>query len=456
MRRLVPLGALAAFLLPLNGVSGQMAAGARSVAMGGGGMVFATGVDAIEWNPANLGWAGGWNLSVYEFGVSAIGTGAEFNEILKIFGVDSDIPVFGSSDLSVEQIIANIPDSGLRLSGVSEGWATAFATKEADIPAPGSPLPSIGLTVGPIGIRARSRVLTDATMSRDLADLIGNGYVPENIQNYSVGNTAWRTTSFSEITVSYGTTLGSLLSVGVGGRYVMGHGMVTGRFFEPRLDYNAPLGAPQLEVDAVAVEAAKGTGYGLDVGLSLELPAGFRASASGTNIVQRMTWEEELVSHTATYTDIDFDSDVDFIELLDRFEAQPVTPTSVSLAVLEASNGLFEQSYFPQVFRAGLGWQACGTSLEAVGIKVSPRGRYATSWDERISLGIEQKIPILTLRAGWARGLDGIGALTGGVGLGLGPIMIEASGGKFNGEGEVSSWDGYYGTIALQIKGGGI
>jgi hypothetical protein len=447
MKRSALLGASVVFLLTSTGITAQLSPGARSVGMGGGGMVFATGVDAVEWNPANLGWAGGWNLSLAEVGVATLGSGAKFDEILAIFGAD----LLGSADLDVAQVVNALPATGIQLFAVSEGFATAKATSAADIPQPGSPLPSIGIAVGPIGIRARSRVLTDISISKEVADLIGVGFVDQNIQNYAVRNTGWRTTSLSEVTVSYGMTLGGLLSVGFGGRYVMGHGMVSGRFFEPDIDLNAST----LAVQTVAVEATDGTGYGLDVGLSFDLPGGFRAAASGTNVVQRMTWDDQLVSHSATYTDVDFDGDQDFVDLLDRFQEEPVDVNGASLAVYEASVGLFEGSYFPQVFRAGLGWQVGGTSLEAVGIKVSPRGRFTSAWDERMSLGIEQKLPLLTLRAGVARATDGLGALTGGVGLGLGPVKLEVSGGKFTGEDLTSSWDGYYGTVAFQLKGGG-
>jgi len=247
---------------------------------------------------------------------------------------------------------------------------------------------------------------------------------------------------------------GGLLSIGVGGRYVMGHNMVDGAFFEPRVE----IVDGTLELDVVAVEATSGTGYGLDVGMSLELPLGFRASASGTNVVQRMTWDDALVSHSATWgSDVagvdQFDED--FIDLLDTFQEEVIDPNAVSIQVYEILPNFFEESYFPQVFRAGVGWKSGGTSLEATGIKVSPRGRFTSAWDERISVGIEQKIPILTLRAGMARGQDGLGAMTGGFGLGLGPLKIDLSGGKFDGQSAVSTWDGYYGTISVQLKGGG-
>ena len=76
---------------------------------------------------------------------------------------------------------------------------------------------------------------------------------------------------------------------------------------------------------------------------------------------------------------------------------------------------------------------------------MSPRGRFTSAWDERISLGIEQKIPILELTA-----------LTGGAGLRLGPVHLEVSAGTFDADGAAVAKDGLYGTVALQIKGGGL
>ena len=457
MRRTTPLG-LVAILAFAQAATAQMSPGARSVAMGGGGMVFATGVDAVEWNPANLGWAGGWHVSPFELGVVGLGEGATVNEILSIFGAD----IGGAADLDVASVVNGLPADGITLSFVTEGFATAYATDQAEIPGPGSPLPSFGVAVGNVAVRVRSRVFTDMTLSRELADLIGNGFSEENLLNYAVGNTGWRSASVSEVTVSYGTNLGAL-SVGVGGRYVMGHAMVNGRFFEPDIDANCvgfspPPGCIPLSVTAVAVEATDGSGYGLDVGLSLDLPGGLRAAASGTNVVQRLTWNEDLVAHEAVYTDVDFDLNEDFIDLLDRFEGEPLDPNGVSLPVYLTAQELFEESYFPQVYRLGVGWQSGGTTLEAMGVKVSPRGRFANPWDERVSLGVEQQLPVLTLRAGYAMADQGIAAITGGIGLGAGPALLELSGGRFSGEDVTlgSPWEGYYLTAALQIKGGGL
>ena len=448
MRRAVTVLALGGLLVSTP-AEGQMAAGTRSVAMGGGGMVFATGVEAVEWNPANLAWSGGWNISLYELGAVGLGDGATIDEVRTILGDDQ-------TGLNVSSVIAGLPASGIHFAGVSEGFATAYGADLANIPQPGSPMPTVGIAVGSVAFRIRSRVFSDFVLSKPLADLVGNGFQEERLLDYAVGDTGWRTVSLTEYTVAYGTQLGGLLSIGVGGRYVKGHKLLDGRFFEPQINMTAQ----SFTMQSVAVESSGGSGYGLDVGLSLDLPGGLRASASGTNVVQKMTWNEGLTAHIATFSDEDFDEDInpdlDYEDFFNRFVGQPVDPTSVSQAVFIAGESLFEQSYFPQIYRGGLGWQAGGTTIEATGVLVSPRGRFSSPWDERVSFGIEQKIPVLTLRGGYGIAQEGLSTYSAGVALRLGPVHLEGSAGKFNGERDLGPWEGYYGSVGLQIKGGGL
>jgi hypothetical protein len=312
--------------------------------------------------------------------------------------------------------------------------------------------------------------MTETTLSKELLELMCDGFDPALIQDYRVGNTGFRTTSFSEITAGYGTTLGGRLALGVGVRYVMGHSLTQGRFFEPVLD----LTNESIEVTGVAIESTGGSGYGLDVGLALDLIAGLRLSVSGTNIVQKMTWDDELVAHEATYTGCvtssptcagdDFE-ELDFEELINRFEGEPISGgASVSLPVYQTAQELFRAAYFPTVFRAGAGWRSGGTSVELVGTSVSPRGRQRNEWDERISLGVEQWLWILALRAGGALGSDGLQAINAGIGLGIGPVHLDISGGFMSGGFDLTSglvtpenieYAGAQATISLQLKGGG-
>ncbi|HUF76807.1 MAG TPA: DUF5723 family protein, partial [Longimicrobiales bacterium] len=421
MRRAWLLAAALTAGLPAAALA-QFSPGARSAAMGGAGMVFASGVDAIEWNPANLALEGGWNVSLGEAGAAALLSGFTFDDLQEIY----DAGGAGGYDVS------NAPAGGLSFSTVTEGFTTAQLASMGGLPQPGSPFPSIGITVGSLGLRVRSRIQGDFRLSKEVVDLMVNGFDPAEIQSYRVGNTGFRTASFSEITVGYGAILGDRLALGVGARYVRGHSLTEGRFFEPVVD----LVNETVEVAGVAVESAGGSGYALDLGLALDLVAGLRVSASGSNVVQSMTWDEALVSHEAVLVGCnpgtpacpdgdDFESGIE--DLIDRFQSQPVDPEAMSLPVYFTAQDLFRGAFFPTVFRLGVGWRAGGTAVELVGSSVSPRGRQHSQWDERVSLGLEQRLWILTLRAGAAKGTDGLQALSGGLGLGIGPVALDVS-----------------------------
>jgi len=458
MKHIVAVAALAVALVG-QGVSAQYAPGARAVGMGGAGMVYASGVDAIEWNPANLALEGGWNISIGEAGAAALLSGITLDDFRSIIDDES----------TASQIIDDLPSSGLTLSTSTEGYLTNMGAEGEDLPTTGSALPTIGIAFGSLGVRVRSRVLNEIRMSKELADLINDGFDASEMQNYRVGNTGFRTTSFTEITAAYGTTLGDRMAIGVGGRYVRGNKLVEMRFFEPVLD----LVNETADVTAAAIEAPGGSGYALDVGLALQLFAGFRVSASAANVVQKMTWDDDLVGYEYTYHGCDSGSpgcnssfDLDERDLLDslRYSNASVDPSSMSLPMVQVAQDLFDESFFPTVYRVGVGWRAGGTSIELVGTSVSPRGDEFSQWDDRISLGLEQRLWFLTLRAGGAKAKDGLQAISGGVGLGLGPVHIDLSGGLMSGNFEFAEsvvtpedveYAGGHVTMSVQIKGGG-
>jgi len=456
MRRLGTLAAIA--VLAPGPLAAQFSPGARSVGMGGAGMVFASGVDAIEWNPANLALEGGWNLSLGEAGASALLSGITLSELQDIY----DSGGTGGFDVS------KLPASGLRFSTVTEGFLTAQAASSADLPQPGSPLPTLGISYGSLGLRIRSRVMGEFTLSKEVADLVVNGFDPALIQDYRVGDTGFRTTSFSEITAGYGTTLGNRLALGLGVRYVRGHSLTQGRFFEPVVD----LVNQSIEVTGAAVEAPGGSGFGLDVGLALDLLLGLRVSASGTNVVQHMSWDDGLVGYEQTFVGCttgspscasgdDFESDIE--DLIDRFQGVPVNAGAMSLPLYQASQDLLRGAFFPTVFRLGVGWRAGGTAVELVGSSVSPRGRQHAEWDERVSLGVEQRLWVFSLRAGGSKGSDGVQTLSGGLGISVGPVALDIGAGLMSGgfditEGLVTpenvDYAGGHATVSLQIRGG--
>jgi hypothetical protein len=77
---------------------------------------------------------------------------------------------------------------------------------------------------------------------------------------------------------------------------------------------------------------------------------------------------------------------------------------------------------------------------------------------------VEQRLWLLTLRAGGAKGSDGLQVLSGGVGLGIGPVKLDLSAGMMSGGFELASgllapedvdYAGGHVTLSLQAMGGG-
>lgn len=426
--------------LAASPLSAQWARGTAAAGMGGAGMVFATGYDAVDWNPANLATSPSWTLSLMEVGGAGLLTGTTLGDFIDIATAG------GKGDPS---LVTGLPDDGFRISATTEGFAVGKGADAADIPGPGSALPNLGLSIGPVGLRIRSQILTEAAMSRELADLTVNGYNPERIREYAVRETGFRVASFSEVTLGYGYAL-SNLSLGVGVRYVQGHRLSQGRLFEPRID----LRAKSLDVSGVAVEAPGGSGWGVDLGFAVDVGGGVRWSMAVRNAFQSMSWEESLKTHQASFTDEDFD-DIELADLLDRFEETDLDPSGVSLPVFEAARGLFDQAYFPMVVRTGLGWAGnAGTRVEVVASAVAPKGRQHAAWDQRLALGVEQRVGFLVLRGGFSRAEDGIQALSGGLGFRFGPARFDAGVGTLSGSFGGIDYDGLQASIGLSLTGG--
>jgi hypothetical protein len=446
-----------AWFVPTSG-SAQFSPGARSVGMGGAGMIYSSGVDAVEWNPANLALGTGWGVSLGELGGALLLSGVTYDDLRAIMDAG------GSGNAA---LVARIPQSGISVSSVTEGFTTSRAASAGNLPRPGSPLPSFGVAVGPFGLRVRSRVLAEATLSKEVIDLMVNGFDPALIQSYRVGDTGFRTTSFSEITAAYGTVLGERLAIGAALRYVQGHQLTEGKFFEPIID----LVNETVDVTGVAVEAPGGRGFGLDVGVALDLGGGLRVGASASSVVQNLEWSDDLIGHEATFRGCDDpftpscpngdDFDLDLEELIDRFQARPLDPSAVSLPVFQTAQDLYREAYFPMAFHLGGGWRSGRTTVELVGTSVSPRGRQRSEWDERISLGVEQRLSFFVARAGAAKGSGGLQVLSAGLGFGVGPVVVDVAGGLMSGgfefaEGLVTPEDVDYAggqiSVSLQLR----
>lgn len=423
------------------GLHAQWAGGPVPGGMGGAGLVWSSGADAVELNPANLAFGRGWSVTLLDVGAAGVLWGTTVTDLFDIATAG------GEGDRA---LVDRLPAEGFRFASMSEGFALSRGAQAADVPSPNAGVPGFGLTWGPLGLRVRSRVLSEGAMSREVADLTVSGFNPERIREYAVRETGFRVASFTEATLAWGFAVADRLGVGIGVRHVQGHRLAQGRVFEPEID----LENETMRIDGVAVEAPGGSGWGLDLGMALDLGGGVRASLAAQNLLQRMTWDDALLSHAAVFTDADFDA-AELADLLDRFQGEPLDPSAVSLPVYEAARGLFEEAYFPTVFRAGVGWRGPATRVELNAQAVAPRGRQSAPWDERASLGVEQRLGFVALRGGYALARDGITALTGGLGLRLGPVGLDLAAGKLSGERDGVAWDGLQGSLGITVSGGG-
>jgi hypothetical protein len=384
----------------------------------------ARGVEAAAWNPALLGLTEQPRLSISLPTLDASATMLGPN-LLDMYDVMRKGP--NLTDRDRQDLLAAIPGSGLELRGNARGSWAGFAT-------------------GNLAFGFSTTGMVSGNFGKEFVDLLLYVRQYEDIDysrlgDYRVGNTIARGIGYSTISAAYGRSLDLALlpfplSIGVGARYIHGHELQRGRIFEPTVD----LAAQDIEISALALRSRGGKGYALDLGLAAEPIPGLTLSLALENLVQRMTWDKELELRGQSFSGKEL-SEMDFGDLLDRFEPRPFDPNSAELGAYELARGFFHQSFFPRIIRAGVGYQSrlTGTRFGATFSTTQGDGDLHTGWPRYAALGAEQQLPILsflTVRGGYATSLAGASALTGGLGIGMGPVNLNTALTLSNGHGK--------------------
>lgn len=387
----------------------------RGAGMAGAYAGVARDYEAASWNPALLGLKTrpGWSFGLPAVEVSATMLGPDVFDWRDVMDKGDDM-----TDADRHNLLADIPASGLEL--------------RANLRATG-----IGLSIGPLALGFTSTGMVSGNLGKELVDLMlytrQYGDIDKTrLAEYRVGNTSARETVYSNIHAAYGQMvdvpiLPFPISVGVGGRYIIGHELQRGRIFEPTVD----LDAQDIEITALAARSKGGTGYAIDFGLAAQPIPGLTLSFAIDNISHRMEWDEDVEIRGQTFTGSEL-SDMGVGDLMDRFEAREFDETGAPLGAYELVRDLFNEAYAPKVYRAGVGIQSrrLGTTIGATYSTVSGKGDMHVGWPKYASLGVEQKLPILrfiSVRAGYATSLDGASARTAGLGLGLGSLNLTAA-----------------------------
>lgn len=416
------LGVATAISLVAGSAAAQVPLTPRALGMGGAYVGTARGYETLFQNPANLALPGTprWSLTFPQFAVGGTMLGPSVGDVPDLANFD-DI-----TEERSREILATIPASGTEFEYDVRVPVVAFSSGSF----------ALGVSYGSIG---------EHSIGKDIVELIFDGY-EEGRTDYSVGNTAGSRATFWDFAAGYGRRVGPL-SVGVTGHYIRGGTILRSRLFEPRVN----LEARDIEVDYLAVRAQGGTGYGVDVGAALQPTPSVTISGAISNVYSRMEWSEDLRIRELTLGRADFDG-ADFYDILDRYEDSEVAfdPTGAPVSAYETARDLYEEAYFPAVARVGAAWKgSTGTEVGASYQKAITGGRLADAWEQTTSVGVQQKLPLITVRAGYATNLEEGSLVSGGLTLGV----LELGVAKLNdGEFESAVRSGWIATFGVGVR----
>jgi hypothetical protein len=383
--------AFAASALLAAPLTAQMPHTPRALGTGGAYLGMARGHSAVFLNPANLDLPGSpyWSIAFPQFSIGATASGASVWDVNE-YRQTSKLPEARRAEL-----LAAIP---------AEGTEVAIDVR----------MPVFAMQFGRVGVGVAYNMIGEHTFGKDIFDLVLNQY-QEGRTDYSIGNTAGRRATYLDFAGAYGRRVGPL-TLGVTGHYYHGLNLVHSRVFEPRFD----LQAADIEVDMVSVLARGGSGYGVDVGAAFQPIPSVTVSAAVANVASKMTWSENLRYRELTVRRVDFGAS-DPTYLLQRYEdSEQDLLDAGTPQIRRTAEGLYDQAFFPATLRAGVAVDLpTRTHVGVAYMSNLTEGRLAGRWERLASVGVQQKLPVGTLRAGLSSNFDAGSILSGGLSLGV-------------------------------------
>ena len=401
-------------------VAAQVPASPRALGMAGAYLGAARGYEALTVNSANLALddAPSWSVALGQLAVGGTLLGPGFGDL-------SDLYTTYDEGGSADAFLAKVPEQGTEA--------------QFDVRAPLAALQigriALGVSYGSIGQHA---------IGKDIVELFVEGY-EEGRVDYSVGNTSGSRLTYWDVAAGFGHRVGPL-SVGVTGHYIRPGTAMRSRMYDPQVD----LEREEIEVNYVSVRARGGSGYALDFGAALQPSPALTLSGSISSALSKLTWSDELLVR-----DFVLDrSTIDTMGVLNLAKAYSATeetldPSTASLRALQTAEGLYDDAYLPATAHLGANWKPqASTNLGVAYREQLSAGRLASRWDREVSIGVQQRIPLMVLRAGYASNLADGSMVSGG--LSLGPIQVGLAR-LDDGIYEGSSRSGWIGTFGLGV-----
>jgi hypothetical protein len=395
----------AAAALVAGSLSAQVPGTPRALGMGGAYIGVARGVESLFQNPANLGlpnsphWSAAFPTLSAGVGTRGISPGQAV-----------DLAQWGDlEDAERDAIFADVPDSGTGL--------------DVDLRAPVAALQmrrfAASVSYGTIGSH---------TINKSIVDLLFNGF--DRDKTYTIDDTEGFRATFWDIAAGYGNRIGPV-AIGATAHLYFPRALVRTGLVDVDTTYSLISGftvPTDIRVTYAGVRSESGSGLGLDLGAAMEPIPGLTVSAALENVVNTMAWDDELGVRTLVldqtdYQNGDFDqmraeydqSETDY----DESAALPGTRTLASTLRGDRDAGL------PMTLRAGAAYELARsrTTLAAAYQKeLDEDTPFGGMWDQQLSVGVQQRLWILGLRAGLATDLADGNMLSGG--LSLGPLHL--------------------------------
>jgi hypothetical protein len=364
--------------------------GCRAWGMAGAYTAACRGIDAVDWNPANLALPRPAALTF------ALGDAA-FDLHNNAFSLSRYNEVSGATltEADKRQLLADIPDDGFSL--LAGARASAF-----------------GVSRGPFALTFSAVGGASGTLAKDFFDLVLMGNPID--RTFSFDGTGGEGYAAAGATFTAAapvlTTFGARLCAGVNVRYL--HGLYEGHVEQASGGLVTTLDGISGDARASVVSASGGNGWSTDLGLSLQAPMGWTFGLMVENLAGKIRWDERPERHLFSVTADSINATMDDIDA-----AMVHSDTTVAADPYT--------THLPRKVRLGAA-NRFGPFLVAADVAQGLEERGGVTKKTQLSVGTEW------LLASWLRPRAGI-ALGGGVGtsgaaglgLGLGPWKFDVA-----------------------------
>jgi hypothetical protein len=385
-------------------LAAQVPATPRALGMGGAYAGVARGVESLFQNPANLGLPGSPHWSA-AFPTLSAGLGARGISLEQA----ADLAQYGDlEDAERDAILADIPAGGTGL--------------DVDVRAP-----LAALQVRRFAASVSYTTLGRHTVNKSIVDLLFNGF--DRNRTYTINDTEGFRATFWDVAAGYGHRIGP---VAVG---------ATAHVYFPRALARSGLVAvdtirgtvsgfevpTDIRVTYAGVRSESGSGFGLDLGAAMQPAPGLTVSAALDNVVNTLAWDDDLGTRSVVLDRDDYqngDAEGLMAEYNESERAYDEAAALPGTRVLAAALRGEREAGLPMTLRTGAAYQLrTGTTLAAAYQKeLDDDTPFGGLWGQQLSVGVQQRLPIITLRAGLATDLEDGSLLSGG--LSLGPVHV--------------------------------